>query len=47
MLFVGCIKNKKTNANIMKLYKMKEISIFRQYFGTIDAFINKAYYIDF
>ena len=26
---------------------MKEISIFHQYFGTIDSFIYKAYYIDF
>ena len=26
---------------------MKEISIFHQHFGTIDAFIYKAYYIDF
>ena len=35
------------NANVIKLYKMKEISIFHQYLGTIDAFIYKAYYIDF
>ena len=27
--------------------KMKEISIFHEYFGTINAFIYKAYYIDF
>ena len=26
---------------------MKEISIFHQYFGTIDSFIYNAYYIDF
>ena len=38
---------RKTNANVIKLYKMKEISIFHQYFGTIDSFIYKAYYIDF
>ena len=30
-----------------KLYKMKEISIFYQYFGTIDAFIFMACFIDF
>ena len=45
MLFVGWYMN--TNANVMKLYKMKEISIFHQYFGTIDAFIYEAYYTDF
>ena len=37
----------KTNANVIKLYKMKDISIFYQYFGTIDAFICNAYYIDY
>ena len=45
MLFVGWYM--KTNSNGIKLYKMKEISIFHQYFGTIDVFIDKAYYIDF
>ena len=38
---------RKTNATVIKLYKMKEISIFHQYFGTIDLFIYNAYYIDF
>ena len=37
----------KTNANVIKLYISKEISIFHQYFGTIEAFIYKAYFIDF
>ena len=47
LLFVGWYM--KTNANVMKLhvYKIKDISIFQQYFGTTDAFIYKAYYIDF
>ena len=44
-IYVGWYR--KTNANVIKLYKMKEISIFHQYFGTIDSFIYKAYYIDF
>ena len=37
-------KQMQTSSNYIK---MKEISIFHQYFGTIDAFIYKAYYIDF
>ena len=44
-IYVGWYR--KTNANVIKLYKMKDISIFHQYFGTIDSFIYKAYYIDF
>ena len=36
-----------TNANVIILYKMKKKSLFHQYFGTIDSFIYKAYYIDF
>ena len=35
------------DTNVIKLYKMKEISIFHQYFGTIDSFIYEADYIDF
>ena len=44
-IYIGWYK--KTNADVIKLYKMKQISIFHRYFGTIDAFIYKAYYIDF
>ena len=37
-------KQMQTSSNYLK---MKEISIVHQYFGTIDAFIYKAFYIDF
>ena len=38
----------KTNANVIKLYKNEEKNqYFTNIFGTIDAFIYKAYYIDF